>query len=155
MIAAGFLANGATVYISSRKAEVCDGTAGRLADEYDATCVSMPADLSRLDGIDALVQRLSEQESRLDVLVNNAGASWGASIEEFPEVGWDKVMDTNVKGVFFLTQRLLPLLQTAGTAKNPSRVINIGSIDGIKTPVFDTWSYGPSVTGQVAESALV
>jgi NAD(P)-dependent dehydrogenase (short-subunit alcohol dehydrogenase family) len=144
MIAAGFLANGATVYISSRKAEVCDATAGRLADEYDATCVSMPADLSRLEGIDALVQRLSEQESRLDVLVNNAGASWGASIEEFPEVGWDKVMDTNVKGVFFLTQRLLPLLQTAGTAKNPSRVINIGSIDGIKTPVFDTWSYGPS-----------
>ena len=78
------------------------------------------------------------------MLVNNAGVSWGASIEEFPEIGWDKVMDTNVKGVFFLTQRLLPLLEASATADDPARVINIGSVDGIQTPAFDTWSYGPS-----------
>ncbi|HMQ27945.1 MAG TPA: SDR family oxidoreductase [Acidimicrobiales bacterium] len=143
MIAAGFLANGATVYISSRKAAACDATAARLAETYGGTCVSIPADLSKLDGIDALVEALADVE-KLDVLVNNAGASWGASIEEFPEVGWDKVMDTNVKGVFFLTQRLLPKLEAAGTAEDPARIINIGSIDGIRTPTFDTWSYGAS-----------
>jgi len=144
MIAAGFLANGATVYISSRKADVCDATADRLAAEHGGTCVSLPADLANLDGIDALVGTLGDREDHLDVLVNNAGVSWGASIDEFPELGWDKVMDTNVKGVFFLTQRLLPLLEAAGTPDDPARVINIGSVDGIRTPRFDTWSYGPS-----------
>jgi 2-deoxy-D-gluconate 3-dehydrogenase len=160
MIAAGFLANGATVYISSRKADVCDATAARLAREYGGTCVSLPADLSGLDGVDSLTAALREREDHLDVLVNNAGASWGAPLDEFPENGWDKVMDVNVKGVFFLTQRLLPLLEAAATPESPSRVINIGSIDGMRTPVFDNFSYGPSkaavhaLTRQMA-SALV
>ena len=144
MIAAGFLANDATVYISSRKADVCDATAARLADEYGGACVSIPANLAELDGIDAVVASLSERESRLDVLVNNAGVSWGASVDEFPEIGWDKVFDTTVKGVFFLTQRLLPLLEAGATLDDPARVINIGSVDGIRTPSFDTVSYGPS-----------
>jgi 2-deoxy-D-gluconate 3-dehydrogenase len=144
MIAAGFLANGATVYISSRKADVCDATAARLAEQYGGECISIPADLSTVEGTDALAAALEERTARLDILVNNAGASWGAPLGQFPEVGWDKVMDTNVKGVFFLTQRLLPLLEAAGTADDPARVINIGSIDGIQTPAFDTFSYGPS-----------
>jgi 2-deoxy-D-gluconate 3-dehydrogenase len=144
MIAAGFLANGAKVYISSRKAEVCDATAARLTEEYGGECIPLPADLSGLAGVDALTAELTSREDRLDILVNNAGVSWGAPLEEFPEQGWDKVMDTNVKGVFFLTQRLLPLLEAAGTPDDPARVINIGSIDGIKAPVFETFSYGPS-----------
>ncbi|QGG94928.1 SDR family oxidoreductase [Actinomarinicola tropica] len=144
MIAAGFLANGATVYISSRKAEQCDATAARLSEQYDAECISLPSDLSNLEGIDSLVGRLKERTDSLDILVNNAGASWGAPLDEFPEVGWDKVMDTNVKGVFFLTQRVLPLLEVNATAEDPSRVINIGSVDGIQTPGFDTFSYGAS-----------
>ncbi len=144
MIAAGFLANGAKVYISSRKRDVCDATAARLSETYGAECVPIAADLSELDGIETLAAELTGRESRLDVLVNNAGVSWGASIDEFPEKGWDKVMDTNVKGVFFLTQRLLPLLEAGASADDPARVINIGSIDGIRTPAFDTVSYGPS-----------
>ena len=143
MIAAGFLANGAKVYISSRKAEVCDATANRLQEQYGGECVSLPADLSNLDGINSLVQSLPDGE-KLDILVNNAGASWGEPIDEYSEKGWDKVMDTNVKGVFFLTQKLLPLLRSSATAEDPSRVINIGSIDGIKTGLFDAYSYGPS-----------
>ena len=143
MIAAGFLANGAKVYISSRKAEVCDDTAKRLQEEYGGECVSMPADLSNLEGINGLADKIS-QEGNLDILVNNAGASWGEPIDEYSEQGWDKVMDTNVKGVFFLTQKLLPLLRKSGTSEDPSRVINIGSIDGIKTGLFDAFSYGPS-----------
>ena len=144
MIAAGFLANGATVYISSRKAEVCDATAARLAETYGGRCTSIPADLATLEGVAGLVEGLRAHEDHLDVLVNNAGASWGAALGAFPENGWDKVMDTNVKGVFFLTQGLLPLLEAAGAADSPARVINIGSIDGIRTSRFENWSYGPS-----------
>ena len=144
MIAAGFLANGAKVYISSRKAEVCDATADRLVKEYGGECISIPADLSNLEGISALTNELTSKEKSLDILVNNAGASWGEPIEDYSELGWDKVMDTNVKGIFFLTQQLLPLLRESGSADNTSRVINIGSIDGIKTGSFDAFSYGPS-----------
>tara|TARA_Y100000591_G_C21831925_1_gene700167 strand:+ start:950 stop:1741 length:792 start_codon:yes stop_codon:yes gene_type:complete len=143
MIAAGFLANGAKVYISSRKSEVCDETANRLQEQYGGECISLPADLSNLNGIESLVNSLPDGE-KLDILVNNAGASWGEPIDEYSEQGWDKVMDTNVKGVFFLTQKLLPLLRSSATAEDPSRVINIGSIDGIKTGLFDAFSYGPS-----------
>ena len=143
MIAAGFLANGAKVYISSRKAEVCDETANRLQEQYGGECISLPADLSNLNGIESLVNSLPDGE-KLDILVNNAGASWGEPIDEYSEKGWDKVMDTNVKGVFFLTQKLLPLLRSSATAEDPSRIINIGSIDGIKTGLFDAFSYGPS-----------
>jgi 2-deoxy-D-gluconate 3-dehydrogenase len=143
MIAAGFLAAGAKVYISSRKADVCDATDERLAATYGGTFISLPADLSQMSGIESLAARLAEKEDKLDILVNNAGAAWGAPIESFPEVGWDKVMDTNVKGVFFLTQKLLPLLRKAA-ADAPAPVINIGSIDGLKSAAFDTFSYGAS-----------
>ena len=127
MIAAGFLASGAKVYISSRKAEVCDATAERLTNEYGGECISLPSDLSNLEGINSLVTELSSKESHLDILINNAGAAWGAPLDEYPENGWDKVMDTNVKGVFFLTQKLLPMLRE-GVKNDPSRVVNIGSI---------------------------
>ena len=144
MIAAGFLAQGAKVYISSRKAEACQATAQRLMAAHGGECFAIPADLSRLEGVTALAQALAARESQLDILVNNAGASWGAPLESFPEVGWDKVMDTNVKGVFFLTQQLMPLLRKAAAGPSPARVINIGSIDGLKSSSFDAWSYGAS-----------
>ena len=144
MIAAGFLANGARVYISSRKADACEATAKRLSEDFGGECIALPANLSGVEGVESLVEGLKSREDRVDILVNNAGVSWGAGLDEFPESGWDKVMDTNVKGVFFLTQRLLPLLEASATPEDPARVINIGSIDGIKTPVFDNFSYGPS-----------
>lgn len=144
MISAGYLANGAKVYISSRKANTCDETAKRLSDTYGGECISLPANLAEMSGIESLVKSLGEREKHLDILVNNAGVSWGAPLDEFPENGWDKVFDTNVKGVFFLTQKLLPMLEARATNDDPSRVINIGSIDGIRTPIFDTHSYGPS-----------
>ena len=144
MIAAGFLAQGAKVYISSRKKDVCDATAARLAQTYGGECISLPADLSRMDGVNSVAQALAERESRLDILINNAGASWGAPIDDFPEAGWDKVMDTNVKAVFFLTQKLMPLLRAAAVGASPARVVNIGSIDGLKSSSFDAWSYGAS-----------
>lgn len=144
MIAAGFLANGAKVYISSRKVDACEATAKRLTETFGGTCIALPGDLSNVAGVTAVAQALSEREQRLDILINNAGASWGAPLDEFPEAGWDKVMDTNVKGVFFLTQKCLPLLRSAASADEPARVVNVGSIDGIKTAIFDTFSYGAS-----------
>lgn len=144
MIAAGYLANGVKVYISSRKADVCEETAKRLVGEYGGECIAVPGNLADLSGIEAVASEIASREDKLDILVNNAGAAWGAPLEEFPESGWDKVMDTNVKGVFFLTQKLLPLLKKSGTPEDPARVINVGSIDGIKTPAFDNFSYGPS-----------
>ncbi|MDH4480855.1 MAG: SDR family oxidoreductase [Rhodoferax sp.] len=144
MIAAGFLSQGAKVYISSRKGDACQATAQRLSETYGAECVALPADLSKLDGVESLASQVAAREPKLDILVNNAGASWGAPLDQFPEVGWDKVMDTNVKGVFFLTQKLLPLLRASGQGASPARVINIGSIDGIKSSAFDAFSYGAS-----------
>ncbi len=144
MIAAGLLANGAKVYISSRKAQQCDEAAQRLMQNYGGECISIPANVADMDGIDALVAEISKREKHVDILVNNAGVSWGAPLEEFPEVGWDKVMDTNVKSIFFLTQRMLPLMTSRATTEDPSRIVNIGSIDGLSTPTFETYSYGPS-----------
>ena len=144
MIAAGFVEHGARVYISSRKASACDITAKRISDEYAGECISVPADITNLSGIHSLVTAIADREAKLDILVNNAGASWGAPLEEFPEIGWDKVMDTNVKGVFFLIQKCLPLLRKSATPEDPARVINIGSVDGIKTPRFNNFSYAPS-----------
>ena len=105
MIAEGYVANGVKTYISSRKADACDATAARLSEQGE--CISIPADLSTLEGIQMLTDEIKSRESQLDILVNNAGATWGASIEDFPEAAWDKVMDINVKGPFFLTQAML------------------------------------------------
>lgn len=145
MIARGYVENGAKVYISSRKAEVCDRVAEELS-EY-GTCISLPFDLGGMAGIEGLANAIKERESRLDVLVNNAGATWGAPIDEYPEDGWDKTVDLNVKSIFFLTQKLLPLLRAAATAEEPSRVINIASVNGIEPPTLETYAYSTSKAG--------
>ena len=142
MIAEGFVANGVRTYISARKAEACDATAARLSEIGE--CISIPADLSTLEGISALSDAIKERESQLDILVNNAGAAWGAPLEEFPESGWDKVMDINVKSPFFLTQALLPLLEKSASAADPARIICIGSVDGLNVNRLPNYAYGPS-----------
>lgn len=142
MIARGYVEQGARVYISSRKADVCDAMAAELSAL--GHCVSLPADLSKMDEIDRVTEELAARESQLDILVNNAGATWGATIDEFPEQGWDKVMDLNVKSIFFLTQRCLRLLDVAASAADPARVINIGSIDGMHLSAFENFSYSAS-----------
>jgi len=144
MIAAGFLANGAKVYISSRKADACRATADRLMEQYGGECVPIAADLSGLEGAESLAAALGAREDHLDILVNNAGQAWGASLEEFPEKGWDRVLAVNVKGPFFVIQQLLPLLEAAATDEDPARIINIGSIDGLRPPRLQTYSYSPS-----------
>lgn len=148
MIAAGLVTNGVTTYITARKAEACDAAAAELDALSDtASCVSLPADLSDAAGVDDFVARLREQTDRVDVLVNNAGAAWGAPLGQFPEVGFDKVMNINVKAPFMLTQALLPELEAGATADDPARVVMIGSIDGIRVPIGDNYSYSAAKAG--------
>ncbi len=146
MIAAGFLAQGARVYISARKGEACDETARELSGM--GPCVSLPADVSTVEGAHALVAAYATHESTLDILVNNAGAAWGAPYDEFPESGWDKVVDLNLKAPFFLTQALTPLLRKAAT-DHLAKVINIASIDGISVNPQETYSYAASKAGLI------
>lgn len=140
MIAAGFVAQGARVYVSSRKADACAETAAELGEN----CIALPQDISTVDGCRALAAALAEREDRLDILVNNAGAAWGVAFEDFPESGWDKVMDLNVKSPFFLTQAVHGLLKAGASAQRPAKVINITSIDGLRLNPWETYSYHAS-----------
>jgi NAD(P)-dependent dehydrogenase (short-subunit alcohol dehydrogenase family) len=142
MIARGFVEAGAKVYISSRKAEVCDEVAAELSKIGEA--VAIPANLSTEEECRRLADAVAERESKLDILVNNAGATWGAPLAEHDEAAWERVLSLNVKGVFHLTRFLTPLLQAAGTADDPARVINIGSVDGLHVPGMETYSYSAS-----------
>ncbi|HZD53762.1 MAG TPA: SDR family oxidoreductase [Woeseiaceae bacterium] len=145
MIATGYVAHGVRTYISSRKADACDATAKRLSGRGE--CISIPADLSTTEGIEHLASELAAHEAGLDILVNNAGAVWAEYLEAFPENGWDKVLTINLRSPFFLTRRLLPMLEERATDEAPARVINIGSIDGLHVTDLPTWSYGPSKAG--------
>ncbi|MCC7076948.1 MAG: SDR family oxidoreductase [Acidimicrobiia bacterium] len=145
MIARGFVEAGARVYISSRKADVCDEVAAELSRTGE--CFAVPGDLSTEAECARVAAEITAREPELDILVNNAGATWGAPLTEHDEAAWDRVLDLNVKGVFFMTKHLLGPLQAAGTQEEPSRVINIGSIDGIHVPVLETYSYAVSKAG--------
>ena len=148
MIAEGFLDQGAKVYISSRKHSVCDEVAAELSVD-GKQCLSLPQDVSTLEGVQMLAKRLTELEPKLNILVNNAGAAWGAPFEEFPESGWDKVMNLNLKSPFFLTQALHGALKAAASRDQPAKVINIASIDGIRLNPQDTFSYHASKSGLI------
>lgn len=140
MIAQGFIAQGAVVYISSRKADVCDAVAAELGEN----CISLAQDISSIEGCRKLAANLSKLESKLDILVNNAGAAWGMPFEDFTEAGWDKVMDLNLKSPFFLIQAMHKLLAAGGSKSQPAKVINITSIDGQRLNPWDTYSYHAS-----------
>jgi len=148
MIAAGFIAQGAKVYISARKADVCEKTAAELS-KGGGTCVALPVDASTVEGAQALAKAYAAREPKLDILVNNAGAAWLEKFDKFPEKGWDKVVDLNLKTPFFLTQALAPQLRAAATRARPAKVINIASIDGVSVNMQETYSYAASKAGLI------
>jgi NAD(P)-dependent dehydrogenase (short-subunit alcohol dehydrogenase family) len=143
MIARGFVEAGAKTYISSRKADVCNAVAEELSKSSE--CISIPADLGSEAGCRYLADEVAKREEKVHILVNNAGATWGAPIAEFPDDAFDKVMNLNVKGIFHLTRFLLPQQEKAATAADPARVINIGSIDGVQAPAMETYAYSSSI----------
>mgnify|MGYP003603946462 FL=1 len=142
MIAKAFVEAGATVYVCARDAEACQQT----ADELSALgrCHAVAANLASEEGVAQLVERLGSRLTHLDILVNNAGTTWGAPLESYPVKGWEKVMQLNVTAVFTCIQQFLPLLRKAGSAANPARIINIGSVAGISSFGEQAYAYGPS-----------
>jgi NAD(P)-dependent dehydrogenase (short-subunit alcohol dehydrogenase family) len=141
-VAEAFVAAGARVYICSRKSADCAHAADELATRGD--CVAIPADLGTVEGCRLLAAEIGARETKLDVLINNAGALWAETIDSYPEAGWDKVFNINVKGPFFLIQALLPLLRKAATPSDPARIINMGSIDAFHVPDHETYAYSAS-----------
>jgi NAD(P)-dependent dehydrogenase (short-subunit alcohol dehydrogenase family) len=142
MIAKGLVQAGVKTYVVSRKAEACAEAEAELKQYGEA--VGIAADLSSSKQVDAFAEEFLRREPKLHILVNNAGATWGAKFGEFPESGWDKIMDINLKSIFFLTQKLVTALQAASTDEDPARVINIGSIDGLTSPGYGNYSYSAS-----------
>ncbi|HWA91760.1 MAG TPA: SDR family NAD(P)-dependent oxidoreductase [Rhizomicrobium sp.] len=140
MIAKGFVEAGVKTYISSRDAKACAEAQAALG----ASCIALPNDLGRTEGVKALADAIKARETKLDILINNAGAAWAEPIDQYSEKGWDKVMAVNLKAIFTLTQALLPLLRAAATEDDPARVVNIGSIDGILQPTLESYAYSAS-----------
>lgn len=142
MIARGFVEAGVKTYISSRKADACEKAAAELSNI--GTCIPLAHDLGSTAEVHKLASEIASRETKLDFLINNAGAAWAEPYEKYSESGWDKVMDINLKAIFLLTQALLPLLKKAGTAENPARVVNVGSIDGLLSPHLESYAYSAS-----------
>ena len=145
MMARGLLQAGASVYVSSRKPEAGEAAVEELS-KYGVV-LSVPADLAREEECLRLAAEVGRSEESVHILVNNAGTNWAADLAEFPAVGWDKVVDLNLKTPFYVTRAFLPLLEAAGTADDPARVINVGSIDALRVPEFHTYSYAASKAG--------
>jgi NAD(P)-dependent dehydrogenase (short-subunit alcohol dehydrogenase family) len=145
MMARGLLEAGARVYLSSRKADACAAAVQELS--ACGPVFAIPADLSTEAECLRLAGEISQREQALNVLVNNAGATWGAPLAEFPAAAWDKLVDLNLKAPFFLTRAFLPLLEAGGTHDDPARIINVGSIDGLRVPPFPTYAYSASKAG--------
>eukprot|EP01104_Vermistella_antarctica_P004154 TRINITY_DN14660_c0_g1_i1.p1 TRINITY_DN14660_c0_g1~~TRINITY_DN14660_c0_g1_i1.p1 ORF type:complete len:348 (+),score=48.64 TRINITY_DN14660_c0_g1_i1:22-1044(+) len=145
MIAAGFVQNNCKVYILSRSQEACDESAKILNAKGPGTAIPIAADFSTDTECRRIADLITSRESKVDVLVNNAGAAWGAPIDEYPDKAWSKLMDLNVRAVFNFTRACLPLLRSSATADSPSRVINIGSVHGIRVPSeLETYAYSTS-----------
>jgi NAD(P)-dependent dehydrogenase (short-subunit alcohol dehydrogenase family) len=146
MMAGGFAAAGASVIITARKADACTDARAALQEMATggAEVTAVPADVSTPQGVATLVEAVAARGPGLDVLVNNAGATWGAPLEAYPDSAWKKVMGVNVEAVFALTTALLPALRESATADDPARVINIGSVDGLTTPGTENYAYSAS-----------
>ena len=149
MITEGFLANGCKVYITARKKEALEDKAKELTKKYNIDCIPYCVDLSTVDGVDKFAKFITEKEPNgINFLINNAGAAWGAKLEEYPEDGWDKVNNINVKTPFFLTQKLVKNLEKKASKEDPTRIVNIASIDGIRVGnIGETYAYSAAKSG--------
>lgn len=147
MISEGYVANGAKVYISSRDAKACEAACTELNKMGPGSAVAIPADFYKLEDCQKLAKRFNELEDHLDVLVNNSGSNWGESYDSYPDKAWERVLTLNLQRVFTITQLLTPALEKKATNTNPGRVINIGSIDGLRVPSLETFAYSASKAG--------
>jgi NAD(P)-dependent dehydrogenase (short-subunit alcohol dehydrogenase family) len=145
MCAEALVQAGARVMIASRKGEVCGAVAAELnALGAPGSAEGFVGDVASEQGIAALVKAVGARTDKLHILVNNAGRSWGEPLETFPFSAWEKVMTLNVAGMFTLTRDLLPLLEKTGTADDPARVVNLGSVMGTAPLGDGAYSYAAS-----------
>ncbi|KAE9377903.1 short-chain dehydrogenase/reductase-like protein sdr [Stipitochalara longipes BDJ] len=147
MISEGFVQNGAKVYISSRDAKACEQACKELNALGKGSAYAIPADFYKLEDCKRLAEELKKREPKLHVLVNNSGSNWGAPYDEFPDSAWTRVLTLNLTRVFTITQAVTPLLEAAATKDDPARIINIGSVDGLRVPSLETFSYSASKAG--------
>lgn len=145
MIAEGFVEAGATVYVTSRSAEVCDEAAAELTRlPGEGVCRSLPADLSSEEGCKALAEAVKEREPQLHILVNNAGLMGEMWMPRLNSAVWREVLAVNVEAGFYLVRELLPLLKAASSEGDPARVLNMGSVGGHTTSDFAIYPYSAS-----------
>lgn len=149
MIVAGLVANGATVFLTSRNQSACEAAADSINNTYmgvsgSGKAIGFSSDVSSIEGCQKILKVLKENGNRLDILVNNAGTNWAESIDTYPQIAFHKLYQLNVFGYFALSQCLLGLLESSGRASDPSRIINIGSVNGIDVPSMDTFAYSSS-----------
>ncbi len=144
MAATGLVQGGARVLIASRKGADC----ARVAEELNAlgkgSAEGFSGDVSTEEGIAALVGEVRSRTDSLNILINNAGVSWGAEYEDFPYSAWAKVLGVNVTGLFHLTRELTPLLEKAARDEDPARIINLGSVMGTQPMADGAYSYTAS-----------
>ena len=145
MIAEGLVRCGARVYVASRKPEACQEAESTLSEFGE--CVAIPSDVSTIAGCQALADEIAGRESRLDILVNNAGLTWSGDIDKFSEKAWDKVMDLDIKGPFFLIQKVLPLLRAAASPEQRASIVNVSSVNGLKPSGLRNYSYVAAKAG--------
>ncbi|KAI9692170.1 MAG: hypothetical protein M1822_006400 [Bathelium mastoideum] len=147
MISEGFVANGAKVYISSRDAKSCNQACEELNALGKGKAFAIPADFYKEADVKRLAEEFGKKESKLHVLVNNSGSNWGAPYDEYPESAWTRVLTLNLHRVFTVTQLMTKYLEAAATEQDPSRIINIGSVDGLRVPALETFAYSSSKAG--------
>ncbi|KAJ8105898.1 hypothetical protein OPT61_g9898 [Boeremia exigua] len=147
MISEGFVQNGAIVYVSSRDAKACEQACKELNALGKGRADFIAADLYKEEDVKRIADELKKRAGKLNVLVNNSGSNWGESYDKYPSSAWDRVLTLNLKRVFQLTQAVTPLLEAGQTRASPSRVINIGSIDGLRVPALETFAYSASKAG--------
>ncbi|KAF2133837.1 NAD(P)-binding protein [Dothidotthia symphoricarpi CBS 119687] len=147
MISEGFVQNGATVYVSSRDAKACEQACKELNALGKGKADFIAADLYKEESYKKVAEEIKKREGKLHVLVNNSGSNWGESYDTYPGTAWDRVITLNLKSVFQLTQAVTPLLEAASTKDEPARVINIGSVDGLRVPELETFAYSASKAG--------
>ncbi|KAF1838469.1 NAD(P)-binding protein [Decorospora gaudefroyi] len=147
MISEGFVQNGASVYISSRDAKACEQACKELNALGKGKADYIAADLYQEEAAKKIAEELKKRAGKLDVLVNNSGSNWGESYDTYPSAAWDRVLNLNLKRVFQLTQAVTPLLEAASSATSPARIINIGSVDGLRVPALETFAYSASKAG--------
>lgn len=147
MISEGFVQNGAKVYISSRDAKACDKAVQELNALGRGSAVAIPADFYKEEDCKKLAEEIAKREKKLHILVNNSGSNWGAPYDKYPDSAWVRVLTLNLQRVFTITQLLTPLLENAAVDNDPARIINIGSVDGLRVPSLETFAYSSSKAG--------